>query len=60
MSEESCFKLRQILNIIFMLGSVAGIIVYFAVDNQIGIFIVLGAMVFKMIEYVFRFMRPRR
>ena len=60
MSEDTCFKLRQMLNIIFMIGAVAGIVVYFAVDNQIGIFIVLGAMVFKMIEYILRFMRPKR
>ena len=60
MSEDTCFKLRQLLNIIFMLGAVAGIVVYFVVDNQIGIFIVLGAMVFKMIEYILRFMRPKR
>lgn len=60
MDEDKIFKLRQILNIIFMLGAVAGIIVYFAFDHFFGTVTILAAMVFKMIEYIIRFMRPKR
>lgn len=60
MDEEKIFKLRQILNTIFMVGAIAGLIVYFACDKFYGTVTILAAMVFKMIEYIVRFMRPRR
>jgi uncharacterized membrane protein len=48
--KKDFFKLRNILNIIFMIGAVVGIIIYFAVGHDIGIIIVLIAMVFKIVE----------
>lgn len=48
------FKLRQILNIIFMVGAVIGVIVYFAGSHTIGTIIILAAMVFKMAESAIR------
>lgn len=50
--------IRQWLNIIFMLGSVIGVIVYFLADlTTTGTIIILVAMVFKIIECILRFIR---
>jgi hypothetical protein len=49
--------LRQWLNIIFMLGAVVGVCLYFFADRQVGTIVILGAMVFKMIECVLRFVK---
>ncbi|MBF1393729.1 MAG: hypothetical protein HXN36_02105 [Prevotella histicola] len=50
--------IRQWLNIIFMLGAVIGVIVYFLADlTTTGTIIILVAMVFKIIECVLRFIR---
>ena len=48
--------IRQWLNIIFMLGAVVGVAVYFLADTTTaGTFI--AAMVFKIIECLLRFIR---
>ena len=50
--------IRQWLNIIFMLGALVGVIVYFLTDNTTtGTIIILVSMIFKMIESVLRFIR---
>lgn len=49
--------LRNILNIIFMLGALAGVVVYFYVNQDTGTIIILVSMVFKIVECVFRFMK---
>lgn len=50
-------KIRNILNIIFMIGAVASFILYFALgDDKSWFFYVAGASIFvKMIEFVLRF-----
>lgn len=53
--EDKLFKLRNILNIIFMVGALAGIIIYFCHLHQPGIIVILIAMVFKMVESALRF-----
>jgi uncharacterized membrane protein len=50
------FKLRNILNIIFMIGAVAGVICYLYADKQTGIIIVMCAMVVKFAESAIRFL----
>lgn len=51
-------QLRQWLNLIFMVGALIGVIVYFSSDNtQTGIIIILAAMVFKFVEVVLRIMK---
>lgn len=60
MNEDTIFRIRQILNIIFMVGALAGIIIYFASDKFTGTIVILVGMAFKMMEYVIRFMRPRK
>lgn len=54
---DSFFAIRNILNIIFMVLAVTGVIFYLCKQTQEGIIIVLAAMVFKMIECVLRFLR---
>lgn len=50
--------IRQWLNIIFMLGVVVGVIVYFLADlTTTGTIIILVAMVFKITECILRFIR---
>lgn len=49
--------LRNILNIIFMVGALAGMAVYFKVDHQAGTIVILSSMLFKIVECVFRFLK---
>jgi len=51
-------KIRNILNILFMIGAVASIILYFSLGNDKSIFFyVCGASLFlKMMEFVLRFL----
>ena len=49
--------LRNILNIIFMIGAIAGVLVYFYGNRDTGTIIILVSMVFKIVECVFRFMK---
>ena len=49
---------RQWLNIIFMIGAIAGVVVYLTQPNKnFGTIIVLVAMFFKIIECALRFIR---
>lgn len=52
-------KVRNILNILFMLGAVAAVIVYFAIpDNRVIFYYVCGgAIFFKLMEFFIRFTR---
>lgn len=53
--EDTTLPLRNLLNIIFMLGAIAGVIVYLCVSQQTGIYIALAAIVVKMVESGIRF-----
>ena len=46
--------LRNILNIIFMIGAIIGIVLYFLVGTTIGTIVILTAMAFKIVECSFR------
>lgn len=49
---------RQWLNILFMIGAVAGVLVYlFHTPQTLGIIIILVAMVFKIVECGLRFIK---
>lgn len=54
-SDDRFFKARNILNIIFMVGAVVGLIVFFTVSHFIGTIIILASMVFKIVECILRF-----
>lgn len=49
--------LRNILNLIFMIGAVIGVIVYYKWSHDVGTIIILISMIFKIVECVFRFMK---
>lgn len=49
--------LRNILNLIFMIGAVIGVIVYYKWSHDTGTIIILVSMIFKIVECVFRFMK---
>lgn len=52
------FIIRQVLNIVFMIGAVVGAFLYWYLpDETTGILVVMTAMFFKMAECVFRFRR---
>ena len=48
--------MRQWLNIIFMIGAIVGMCVYFFAEERVGTYIILGSMVFKIVECALRFM----
>ncbi len=50
-------KIRNILNIIFMLTAIAGVIYYLKVDRITGTYIILFAMCFKIAESSLRMMK---
>ena len=51
-------KLRNILNLIFMIGAIIGAVLYFFTDHTtLGVYIVLGAMAVKMVECCIRMLR---
>ncbi|MCD8296366.1 MAG: hypothetical protein LUC88_02215 [Prevotella sp.] len=51
------FMLRNILNVIFIIGAVVGVLMYFYKDEQAGTIVILVSMMFKIVECVFRFMK---
>lgn len=51
------FKLRNILNIIFIIGAVVGMVYYFFFDEYIGTIIILVAMGFKITETSIRLLK---
>ena len=55
--KEKYRALRQALNIIFMLGALIGVLVYFSHHETLGIYIILGSMAFKFVECVLRLMK---
>jgi hypothetical protein len=50
-------KIRNILNIIFMIGAVIGVVYYLTVDKTAGTLIILTAMCFKIAESSLRMIK---
>jgi len=53
-SDNKMLPLRNVLNLIFMLGAIIGVVVYYVGNTRIGIIIVLAAMAVKMVECAIR------
>lgn len=53
-SEDQYFNLRNTLNIIFMLGAIVGVVIYLYAGRTAGTIVILVAMLFKIVECVFR------
>ena len=56
-SEDKYFKIRNVLNIIFMVGAIVGMGIFYFHDRTMGTIIILTAMAFKIAECCFRFIR---
>lgn len=58
--EESLRKkyyiIRNVLNTIFLIGAIVGMLLYFFYSEQVGTYVILGSMIFKMAECCFRFL----
>ena len=46
--------LRFWLNVIFLVGAIAGLIIYFNVDHETAKWILLGSLLFKFVELFLR------
>lgn len=55
--EDRFAMLRQVLNLLFMVGAVAGLTVYFTKSTQVGTYIILFSMVLKIVECVLRLLK---
>ncbi len=51
------FKIRNVLNILFMVIAVVGVAVYFLSNHTMGTYIVLVSCVFKFVECSLRLIR---
>ena len=51
------FMVRNILNIIFMLGAVVGVLLYYLSSHAVGTFVLLCAIIFKVAECCLRLLR---
>lgn len=49
--------IRQILNLIFMIGAIVGVIIFLTGNTTVGTIVILAAMVFKIAECAFRFFK---
>lgn len=52
---DKFFVLRQIFNIIFIIGALIGCFIYIKVNDTMGAILIIIAMAFKMAECVLRF-----
>ncbi|MBR1687661.1 MAG: hypothetical protein IJ710_03900 [Prevotella sp.] len=50
-------KLRNWLNILFIIGAIAGIATFYMADHETGLYIIMAAMVFKFIEVIIRILK---
>ena len=55
--ERRKLRIRNWLNIIFMITALAGVIYYLAADRTVGIFIILTAMSIKIVESSMRMIK---
>lgn len=51
------FKIRNVLNILFMVIAIVGIAVYFLTSHTVGTYIVLASCVFKFVECSLRLIK---
>lgn len=56
-SEDKYFKIRNVLNIIFIVGAIAGMGIFYFHDRTMGTLVIITAMAFKIAECWFRFIR---
>lgn len=49
-------KIRNILNAVFMVGAIIGIVLYLTSNHDVGVIVILVSMAFKAVECVLRFL----
>lgn len=54
-NKDQFLMVRQILNLIFMIGAVVGVIIFLTGNTVTGTIVILALMVFKIAECGFRF-----
>ena len=47
---------RNWLNFLFIIGAIVGLIMYYKVSRETGIYVILGSMMFKFTESALRMM----
>jgi hypothetical protein len=50
-------QLRQVLNLVFILGAILGMVLYFKAGRDTGTYVLIGACVFKFVEVTLRIMK---
>ena len=48
--------IRNWLNFVFILGAIAGLLVYYKVSRETGLYVILGSMIIKFTESALRMM----
>ena len=48
--------IRNWLNFVFILGAIAGLLVYYNVSHETGLYVILGSMIIKFTESALRMM----
>jgi len=56
-ASDQLLGFRNVLNILFMILAIVGVVVYLWVDSPIGTYIILGAMAIKMVECCLRMLK---
>ena len=56
-ASDQLLGFRNVLNIIFMVLAIIGVVIYVWFDSTIGTYIVIGAMAFKMVECCLRMLK---
>ena len=56
-SEKRFLKIRQWLNILFMIGAVVGMVMYFYGNCQVGFVVIVAAIVLKFVECILRLIK---
>ena len=56
-ASDQLLGFRNVLNIIFMILALVGVVVYVWFDSTVGTYIVIGGMAFKMVECCLRMLR---
>lgn len=54
---RNSLRLRNWLNIIFMIGAIVGVICWYAVNRDTGLIIILASIVVKFIESTIRLLK---
>lgn len=55
--EALMFKVRNVLNTIFIVGAIAGVVCTLKYDYQLGVYIIIGSMILKFVESAIRLLK---